>query len=326
MASAMPALSNGRQLLQVTDVQAEARDVVLVELKAPDGAALPPFEPGAHLEIDLPNGLVRHYSLTNDWRERDRYVVGVGRAANGRGGSAFVHQSLRRGMQLAVSAPRNNFALDPKADSYLFIAGGIGVTPMMAMIRWCEAQSRPWRLVYAARNCQRTAFYETLRAHGERVHFHFDDLAGTVLDVREWLAGEGSGEHVYCCGPQPLMQAVQDHAAHRPASRVHFEYFTAPATPAADAMPAGAFRVELRRSGKSLTVPADRSILEVLEADGMNVPFSCREGLCGTCETAVCEGLVEHRDYVLSQEQRDAGKSMMICVSRALSPVLVLDL
>lgn len=326
MASAVPAASTGRQLLRVTDVQAEARDVVLVELKAPDGAALPPFEPGAHLEIDLPNGLVRHYSFTNDWRERDRYVIGVGRAANGRGGSAFVHQSVHRGLQLAASAPRNNFALDPTAGSYLFIAGGIGVTPMMAMIRWCEAQSRPWRLVYAARNCQRAAFYETLHEHGERVHFHFDDQAGAVLDVRQWLAGEGSGEHVYCCGPQPLMQAVQEHAAHRPAPNVHFEYFTAPDPAAVDTAPSGAFRVDLRRSGRSLQVPADRSVLEVLEDNGVRVPFSCREGLCGTCETAVLEGKVAHHDYVLSQDQRALGGVMMVCVSRALSPVLVLDL
>lgn len=322
----MPSLPDGRQVLQVTDVQAEARDVVLVELRAPDGAMLPSFEPGAHLEVELPNGMIRHYSLTNDSRERDRYVVGVGRAANGRGGSAFVHQSVRCGLRLTTSQPRNNFALDATAESYLFLAGGIGVTPVMSMIRWCEARSRPWRLVYATRNCQRTAFYEALREYGSRVHFHFDDQAGAVLDVREWLAGLSGGQHVYCCGPQALMQAVRSHAAHIPARNVHFEYFAAPGVADAAAPAGSAFRVELRRRGLSLLVPPDRSVLEALEANGVKVPFSCREGLCGTCETVVCEGEVEHCDYVLSQEQRAAGKSMMVCVSRARSPVLVLDL
>ena len=316
---------NDRLSLEVTDVQAEARDVVLLELRAPGGAALPPFDPGAHLEIDLPNGLVRHYSLVNDCRERDRYLLGVGRAANGRGGSAFVHQSLRRGMALKTSTPRNNFRLDAAADCFLFIAGGIGITPIMSMLRWCEAQQRPWRLVYASRNAQRAAFFETLQPLAPRVRFHFDDQRGGVLDARACLAEVPPGEHVYCCGPQPLMEAVQTHSAHLPAGSVHFEYFSVPdETSAAPA--AGGFTVQLRRSGESLQVPADKSILEVLEAHGHKIPFSCREGLCRTCETTVCAGEPEHHDYVLSQEERAASRSMMVCVSRATSPVLVLDL
>ena len=274
--------------------------------------------------------MIRHYSLTNDWRERDRYVVGVGRAVNGRGGSDFIHQSLRRGGRLTASAPRNNFALDPNAASYLFVAGGIGVTPIMSMIRCCEAQARDWRLVYAARNAQRAAFYETLRDFGDRVHFHFDDQAGAVLDARRWLAERSGGQHLYCCGPQPLMQVVREGAGHHPADSVHFEYFVAPAAEAPGEAPAGGmrpgeFRVELKRSKLSLVVPADLSVLEVLEANGVKVPNSCREGLCRTCETTVCEGEVEHRDYVLSAEERAESKTMMVCVSRAKSPLLVLD-
>ena len=155
-----------RLQLDVTDVQAEARDVVSIELRAKGGGTLPPFEPGAHLEVDLPNGMVRHYSLVNDSRERDRYVIGVGRIAGSRGGSIFVHQSVRRGMLLSVSAPRNNFRLDPRATSFLFIAGGIGITPIMSMIRACEVDAKPWRLVYATRNGPRTAFYERLANTG----------------------------------------------------------------------------------------------------------------------------------------------------------------
>ena len=322
----MPTSANTRLTLEVSDVQAEARDVVLVELRAPDGAPLPPFEPGAHLELDLGNRLVRHYSLTNDWRERDRYVIAVGRAADGRGGSQFVHQSVRRGSRLSVSAPRNHFTLDPHASGYVFVAGGIGVTPIIAMIRWCEAQARPWRLVYAVRSAQRAAFYESLSAYGpERLQFHFDDLRGGVLDVREALGTLAPGEQVYCCGPAPLMRAVASATAELPGAVAHFEYFSAPEDPE-PAAAAGAFTIELQGSGASFQVPADKSILEVLEENGYELPFSCREGLCRTCETTVCAGEPDHRDYVLSDEERRAGKSMMICVSRALSPKLVLEL
>ena len=322
------ALGAGELLaVEVTDVRAEARDVVLVELRATAGTKLVPFEPGAHLEVNLPNGLVRHYSLVNDGRAPDHYLIGVGRAANGRGGSEFVHQSVRRGTLLTISAPRNNFRLAPQAQGYLFIAGGIGITPIMAMVRWCEANARPWRLVYAARNRQRAAFYETLREYpASRLHFHFDDERDAVLDVSSELAHVGDGVHVYCCGPQPLNQAVNNASSHWPQDAIHFEYFVAPAEAPSDAAVAGAFTIELRRSGGALVVPPGQSILEVLEANGHRHPFSCREGLCRTCETTVCEGEVEHRDYVLSSEERKAGRSMMVCVSRALSPVLVLDL
>lgn len=308
---------------------------MLVELRATGGASLDPFEPGAHLEIYLPNGLIRHYSLINDSRERDRYVVGVGRASHGRGGSEWIHRSLRCGAELAASHPRNNFALDTSAESYLFIAGGIGITPIMTMIRWCSARARPWRLIYAARSCQRAAFYETLREYGDRVHCHFDDQTETLLDVRQWLEEPLDGQHVYCCGPGLLMQAVREHSSHLPAETVHFEYFAVPTVAARESVApdivstagtSDVFQVNLRRSGLSFPVALNQSILEVLEAGGVSVPFSCREGLCGTCETTVCEGEVEHNDYVLSQEQRAANKSMMICVSRSRSPTLVLDL
>lgn len=324
----MPAVQ--RIVVEVSDVQAEARDVVLVEMRAPGGGALPPFEPGAHLEIELPNGLIRHYSLVNDCRERDRYVVAVGRAANGRGGSTFLHQSVHRGMRLSIDPPRNNFALDANAECFLFIAGGIGVTPMMSMIAWCEARGRPWRLVYAVRNAQRAAFYETLVPYGDRVHLHFDDRAGGVLDVAPWMADARPGEHVYCCGPEPLMAAVRAAVGARAPETVHFEYFAAPVAAVAPAVvgagdPAS-FRVELRKAGLSFEVPPEQSILDVLEEHGLALPYACREGLCGTCQTDVVDGDIDHRDYVLSAADREAGRTMMICVSRAKSPTLVLDL
>jgi tetrachlorobenzoquinone reductase len=312
--------------VQVTDVRAEAKDVVTIEMRPLPGAKLPRFEPGSHLEIRLPNGLVRHYSLTNDWRESDRYVVAVGRAADSRGGSAFVHSLIRCGSQLAISTPRNNFRLDPKATHFRFIAGGIGITPIMAMVRWCNANQRPWTLVYAARSRQRAAFYEELCALGPgQVSFHFDDERGGFLDAATALGSPDTGEKVYCCGPGALMEAVRAAASDLPPDTVRFEWFT-PAEAPGSADGAGEFEVRLRRSGLAVKVPADKSILDVLEENGIEVPYSCREGLCGTCQTNVCEGDPDHRDYVLSDEERASGKLMQICVSRSKSPILVLDL
>lgn len=313
--------------LKLVDVRAEAQGVVLLELRRAEGAAaLPPFEPGAHLALELPNGLLRHYSLVNDCRERERYVIGVGRKVDGRGGSSFVHRTLRSEMVLKASSPRNNFRLDTHARRHLFVAGGIGIMPVMSMIHWCEAHARPWRLVYAAGSSQRAAFHERLISYGERVQCYFGGRESNALDVRELMAGVASGEHVYCCGPAALMDAVKLHGAHLPDASLHFERFVASAPSASPEQAAAVFTVVLRRSGLSLQVPSDRSILEVIEANGIKVPFGCREGLCRTCETTVHEGEVEHRDYVLSMDERTSGRAMMICVSRARSPALVLDL
>jgi vanillate O-demethylase ferredoxin subunit len=286
--------------VQVAEVRAEARDVMTLELRAPNGGSLPPFEPGAHLDLHLPNGLVRQYSLTNDWRERDRYVIGVGRAADSRGGSEYVHGQIRTGMQLKISAPRNNFPLDVDADRHLFIAGGIGVTPIMAMLRWCVAQGKPWRIIYAARSRQRAAFYEEIcGAAGSAAQFHFDDECG-------------------------LMEAVKGLTENLPSGTVRFEWFTVPETE--QPQDSESFSVRLERRDEELRVPPDKSILEVLEEHGIEVPFSCREGLCGTCVTNVLDGEPDHRDYVLSDEERESGKLMTICCSRSKSPTLTLDL
>ncbi len=313
--------------LRIAALRAEARDVVRLELVKADGGELPAFEPGAHLALQLPNGLVRQYSLANDSRERQRYVIGVGRAQPGRGGSACVHEVLKPGMLLRSSAPTNHFALRPDAEDYLFIAGGIGITPILSMVRWCEATGKPWRLVYAARNRARLAFYEDLAPFGERVRWHCDDEAGGPLPAARLVGQAGARTQIYCCGPAPLMEAVRDAAGPVPPAARHFEWFTPPQPPASEAVPAaGAFWIELRRSQRRLEVPAGLSILEVLEQNGVDTPFSCREGLCGTCETVVCEGEPEHRDYVYPESQREGLRCMLICVSRSRSPGLVLDL
>ena len=315
--------------LRVVGLRAEAMDVMRLELARVDGGVLPAFEPGAHVVMRLPNGLARSYSLVNDWRERERYVLGIGRAAASRGGSEYIHTALRIGDEIRCDAPVNNFRLQPDAREVLFIAGGIGITPILAMIRWCEAQGTPWRLVYAVRHRARIAFYEELAPHGAKVRFHCDDEQGGPLSLATCMTELPPGTHVYCCGPAALMTSVQTHGAGLPAEALHFEWFSAPAAADAgpDSSPGGTgFWIDLRRSGSSLLVPEEASILDVLERNGHEVPFSCREGLCGTCETVVCDGEPDHRDYVYPEAQRSALRSMLVCVSRARSERLVLDL
>nr|ALV86414.1 ferredoxin:oxidoreductase FAD/NAD(P)-binding:oxidoreductase [uncultured bacterium 16] len=317
--------ANDRLALKVSDVRCEARDVMVLELRHADGGTLPPFTPGAHLEVYLSDGLIRHYSLCNDSAETDRYCIGVGLARDSRGGSRFVHQTIRVGTKLEVSAPRNNFPLELAAEDVVFIAGGIGITPILSMIRACEARHKPWRLFYCARNRQRTAFYEDLRALApDRCHFHFDDeQGGKLFDAVASLRDVPDTAHVYTCGPGPLMKAVEAAASSRPQDRVHFEWFTAAAV---DASVDKAFTIVLRSSGTRFEVPPGRSILDVLEDNGAGVPYSCREGLCATCRTTVLAGEVDHRDSVLSAAEKASNKEMMICVSRAKSEVLELEL
>lgn len=315
--------------LQVVDVRAEARDVMRVELAEADGRALPAFEPGAHVVLRLPNGVARSYSLLNDWRERNRYVLGVGRSEASRGGSEYIHSRLREGAEIRCDAPTNNFRLEHDAGHYLFIAGGIGITPILSMIRRCEAMGQSWALAYAVRNRSRIAFYEDLAPYGDKVRFHCDDEHRGPLPVSRCMEGLAPHTQVYCCGPAPLMTAVKECGGGLPAEALHFEWFSAPsqAQPSAPDLPVGAgFWIDLQRSGQSLFVPEAQSILEVLEHNGHEVPFSCREGVCGTCETAVCGGEPDHRDYVYPESQRAALRSMLVCVSRARSERLLLDL
>lgn len=314
-----------RMTLKVNAVRCEARDVLWLELRDPLGRQLPAFTAGAHLEVHLANGMVRHYSLCNDPAERDRYCLGVGLSRDSRGGSRHLHDQVRVGTALTVSSPRNNFPLELAASESVFVAGGIGITPILAMIRACIAARRPWRLFYCARNRQRCAFYEELRELGaDRCHFHFDDEQdGTRFDVSAMLRRVAPDAHLYTCGPEPLMKAMEAACADRAPDRVHFEWFTAAAVDTTTDQP---FTIVLRNSGTRYEVPPGRSILEVLEDHDAGVPYSCREGLCATCRTTVLAGEVDHRDSVLSAAEKASNKEMMICVSRAKSAVLELEL
>jgi vanillate O-demethylase ferredoxin subunit len=300
-----------------------AEGIVAYDLRPAAGAELPAFAAGAHIDLYLPNGLVRSYSLVNPQGEHHRYLIAVNRDAASRGGSKWLHEHLRAGVRLAINPPRNNFPLAEDAPHSLLIAGGIGITPLWCMIQRLEALGRPWELVYCARTRQRAAFRELLERHGARVRFIFDgEPGGSVLDVAEEVARAAAQTHLSCCGPLPMLEAFERATAPLPPERVHVEYFSAKAPRAT----AGGFTVELRRSGLRLRIPSGKTILDTLIENGFDAPYSCLEGVCGTCETRVIEGTPDHRDLVLSRNERAANRTMMICCSGSMTDTLVLDL
>lgn len=312
-------------LLRVQSVHDETPAIKVFELVDPEGLDLPGFTAGSHVDVTLPDGTIRQYSLCNPPSERQRYVLGVLQDANGRGGSRQFHHRVGVGDLLQVSVPRNHFPLDESAGRHLLIAGGIGVTPLLAMASRLQSIQADFVLHYCTRDLSSTAFRDRLST-GElagHVRFHHDGgLPAQGLDVAGLLATVEPETHVYCCGPAGLMAAVKAASAHWPASRIHFEHFNPPAT--VTTTEAGSFEVEIASTGAVFAVPPDRSILSVLLGEGLSVASSCEGGVCGTCVTRYVSGEPDHRDFVLSDvEQRN---QIMICVSRARSPRIVLDL
>jgi ferredoxin-NADP reductase len=306
--------------LDVTARHELADGVLGLTLAAGDGAPLPAWEPGAHVDLVLRPGLVRQYSLCGDPADRRSWRIAVLREPAGRGGSAHVHDELGVGERVTVAGPRNRFPL-LRSPNYLFVAGGIGITPILPMLATAQRWGARWRLVYGGRRRASMAFLDELAAYGARVSVRPQDHCG-LLDLETLLGTPVPDTLVYCCGPEPLLAAVAEKCRAWPAGSLHVERFTAaPVAPTG-----GGFDVELRASGRTLTVPADGSILRAVEDAGIAVLSSCREGTCGTCETDVLDGVPDHRDAVLTDAERAAGDVMMICVSRALTPRLVLDL
>ncbi|GLZ12690.1 ferredoxin [Actinomadura sp. NBRC 104425] len=299
-----------------------ADGVVALTLTAPDGRRLPDWTPGSHIDLVLPGGLTRQYSLCGDRWDAHAYRIGVLREPAGRGGSAYIHDVLEVGGTVAIGGPRNNFRLVP-SDRYLFIAGGIGITPLLPMIRQADMLGADWRLLYGGRSRATMAFLEELAPYGDRVAVVPQDEHG-LLDLPAWLPAEARADtKVYCCGPAPLLDAVERRCAAWPPGLLRTERFVPRDTGAARDEP---FQVELRRSGVSLPVAPGQSVLQAVSAAGVNVLSSCRQGLCGTCETGVLDGVPDHRDSILDDDERAAGDCMFICVSRARSERLVLDL
>ncbi len=314
--------------VRVRTMTYEADGILSFELvPMPPLKELPAFTAGAHIDLHLPNGLIRSYSLLNAPDERHRYLVGINKDAQSRGGSRYMHEVLRAGDTLAISAPRNNFPLDEQAPLNVFFAGGIGITPMMSMIARTQQLGRPWKLYYAARTRRNAAFLDTLHGyHNEpnvELNFTFDqEPDGQRMDLAGIMKTLPPEAHVYCCGPLPMLTAFEQAAASLPPAQVHLEYFAAKESAATD----GGFTVELARSGKSVSVRAGQTILDSLLDIGIEPPYSCQEGICGTCEVRVIEGTPDHRDLVLSTAEKAANNRMMICCSGSRSAKLVLDL
>lgn len=306
----------------------EASNILGFELVPLDPAtSLPAFTAGAHIDLHLPGGLRRSYSLLNDPQETHRYCIGVNLDAQSRGGSRHMHEQIRTGTVLTIGTPRNLFAMDESAPFNVFIAGGIGITPLLSMIARSQALGTPWRLHYAARTRSHAGFLPMLASYQGQseadVRLNFDqEPGGQMLDLNAVIADMPAGAHVYACGPAPLLAAYEQATACLPNGRVHREYFAAKELAATD----GSYTVTLARSQRTLQISSGQTLLAGLLAIGVEPPFSCQQGICGTCEVKVLEGTPDHRDMVLTDAEKAANDRMMVCCSGAKGERLVLDL
>jgi tetrachlorobenzoquinone reductase len=312
--------------VRLSKLEDVARDTKTLTFQRVDGEKLPGYKAGAHIDLHLPNGLMRQFSLVVPASDPDGYTVGVKRDDNSRGGSKYIIEQMKAGDQIKISAPRNNFPLVENAEHIVLIAGGIGITPIWCMAQELEAQGRSWKIHYAARSQADMAFLSDLKKlKPERVHLHFDDEAGgKVLDLAAAIAEAPANAHFYCCGPNPMLKAFETAAASRPKATIHIEYFTAKEEATANEL--GGFWVELAKSGEEYFIPPGKKVLEVLFDAGVDVDYSCELGICGACETRVISGSVVHHDSVLSEEEQAAGDKVMICCCGCTSERLVLDM
>lgn len=308
--------------MRLAQIAYATRDTNIYTFTPLDGATLPPVEAGAHVDLFLLPHLVRQYSLLQPSSAPSAYVIGVKKDAGGRGGSRYIHEQLRVGDEIMISAPRNNFPLVEDAKHSVLLAGGIGITPIWAMAQRLQALGASWRLYASNRSRQDTALLAELQALPNAT-LHFDDEARGFLDLAAIIATAPANTHFYCCGPAPMLAAYRSALAHLPAEFVHDESFTlAPPPPGGDSE----FVVRLARSGREIAVGADTSILDALRDNGVDTVSSCEAGVCGTCETRIIEGDVDHRDHVMSADEQAENRRMMICCSRARSNLLVLDI
>jgi ferredoxin-NADP reductase len=311
--------------VRLRQIRLEADGVASYEFVAAGQGELPSFTPGAHIDLHLPQDMVRSYSLANASYDRGRYLIAVRHEPDGKGGSAWMHAQPRVGDRLRISPPVNDFPLADEATDSIFIAGGIGITPVLSMLLELEAQGRPWRLHYAGRSERETAFVKELKAldgGNGRVEFRFGLEPQPRLDIGTIVASAPAGAHLYCCGPSGMIDAFLAAGSGRPAQTMHCERFAA----SSEAATGGGFEVVLNRSGRRFTVIPGKTILDTLLDNSVDVQYACSSGVCGTCITGVVEGEPDHRDDFLSADEKQANKSVMICCSGALSKTLVLDL
>jgi len=311
---------------RLAEIETVARDTNVYTFRRPDGGKLPPYEPGAHIDIHLPNGLMRQFSLVNPQTDPDKYVVGIKLDAASRGGSRYIFEKLKIGDTLKISTPRNNFPLVESAEPVVLFAGGIGITPIWCMVQRLNAQQRPWKLYYSCRSRADMAFLSTLEKFGpNNVQLHFDEEAGgKFLDIAAAVSAAPANAHFYCCGPNPMLTAFEAATAGRPRAQVHLEYFTPKAEIESNTL--GGFWVELARSGEEYFIPEGRKVLEVLYEAGVDVDYSCELGICGECVTRVISGIPIHHDSVLSEEEQASNEKVMICCCGSKTERLVLDM
>ncbi|MPY55721.1 PDR/VanB family oxidoreductase [Streptomyces spongiae] len=324
MTSDVQVTERAERVVRIARKWRAAEGVVALELVDPAGGPLPEWEPGAHIDLIMPDGAARQYSLCGDPDDRHTWRVGVLLEKEGRGGSQWVHQELAEGDLVPTRGPRNHFALEP-ARRYLFIGGGIGITPILPMVRAARGMGADLTVVYGGRTRESMGFVDELRELHAGVEIVPQSEAG-LIDLDRLLANPEPDTLIYCCGPGPLLDAVEQRVARWPAGALRIERFSARTDTELTSDADHAFEVELARSGTVLQVPADQTLLSVLEDAGADVISSCAEGTCGSCETMVLAGDIDHRDSVLSESERAAGDRLMICVSRCRGPKLVLDL
>lgn len=314
--------------VRVARKQVEAVDICSFELVAAGAQALPAFAAGSHIDVFLPNGITRQYSLCNDPAESHRYLIAVLKDSASRGGSVRMHDLVHEGDILTISAPRNHFPLAHGAASSLLFAGGIGITPILCMAERLAIAGEPFEMHYSSRSLDRTAFHQRIAqsTFAPHVRFHHDDgAAEQKLDLTGLLGAPRAGVHVYVCGPKGFMDAVLETARRNgwPEAQLHYEFFSAtPVKFESD----GSFEVKLASSGRIVVVEKDQSVVQALEAVGVTVLTSCEQGVCGTCLTRVLEGEPDHRDMYLSPEEHARNDQFLPCCSRSKCPVLVLDL
>lgn len=315
-------------MVRVASKALEAEDIVTLELVAHDGRALPSFSAGSHIDVQLPGGITRQYSLCNDSKETHRYLIGVLKDPASRGGSRAVHETVKEGDLLSISPPKNHFALAHDASRSVLLAGGIGVTPLLCMAERLARTGADFAMHCCTRSPQRTAFRERIAASdfADRVQFHFDDgLAGQKFDLDAVIAKPDAGTHIYVCGPTGFMDAVlgRARAVGWPQKQLHYEFFSAKvSTTDSD----GAFEIQLASSGRVIQIPKGQTVVQALSAAGVEVMVSCEQGVCGTCLTRVLDGVPDHRDSYLTPEEQAANDQFTPCCSRSKTPSLVLDL
>ena len=313
--------------LRLHSVSYLAQQTSLFEFRAVTGENLPPFTAGAHLDLHLPGGLLRSYSLIGDPNLRDRYLVAIKEEPDGRGGSRLLHADFKVGQTLDVGVPRNNFPLDETADHSVLFAGGIGISPIFSMIRRLQKIGKSWELHYATRSRDYAVYLDQLSQYGAAVHLYFDDevedaTGAPALDIAVALGGVPANAQIYCCGPLAMLNAFEQATSDIAPENIHTEYFSSDIEAATD----GGIEVVLQATGKTVLVEEGQTILEALLELGMDLPFSCMEGTCGSCETVVLEGVPDHRDHSLTKKEKIENKKIMICCSGSLTPKIVLDL